>query len=433
MAHTHKKTGGFTGSPASQRGAVIILLTVAMVAILACAGLALDVSHTLINKTRLQNTVDAAALAGAKILDQTADTALAAAAVQAMFDDNADDPGNFELNNANLTPTVQFSNTVAPFVPGTLPAMYVRVIQNGFVLPAWLIQVIGINQKTVGATAVAGPSPTINYSCNLVPLIICGDPLEDPSVPGNSYWGYVDGDIHRLKSGSNSGEPDIGPGTFNLAELGGSGANVVRENLAGGYNGCAYAGDTIPTQPGNEVGPVVQGLNTRFDVYTGPISPGDYPPDVIIEEQAPPQGLEYGSRDPTHKDYDLACPSAITLNGVCVSTASELDFSLADYDARIAANSLDIPLAAGGAFDRRKMPVFVADCTNATGGKQDLPILSFGCFFLLQKSVQKGQENEIFGEFAEDCSTPGFAGPEPTIIPGPHVIQLYKDSDGNDA
>ena len=272
--NSQMRINGFAGAPAKQRGAVLVLLAVAMVAILASAGLALDVSHQLINKTRLQNTVDAAALAGAKILDQTADTALAAAAVQAMFDDNADDPGNFELNAANMTPIVQFSNTVAPFVPGTLPAMYVRVIQNGFVLPAWLIQVIGIGQKTVGATAVAGPSPTINNSCNLVPLIVCGDPTQNPSVQGNTFWGYEDGQVHRLKKSSGPPpacyEPQfVGEGNFQLAELGDPGADVVRENLAGGYNGCVYAGDTVTTQTGNIVGPVTQGLNTRFNELFG--------------------------------------------------------------------------------------------------------------------------------------------------------------------
>ena len=39
----------------------------------------------MLNKTRLQNTVDAAALAAAKTLDQTADVALAEAAADAMF------------------------------------------------------------------------------------------------------------------------------------------------------------------------------------------------------------------------------------------------------------------------------------------------------------------------------------------------------------
>lgn len=429
-----KIRNGFAGSPSKQRGAVIVLLAVAMVALLATAGLALDVSHQLINKTRLQNTVDAAALAGAKVLDQTADTALAAAAAQQMFDDNADDPGNFELLAENMTPTIQFSNTVAPFVPGTLPVMYVRVIANGFTMPAWFISVLGINQKTVGATAVAGPSPTIAFSCNLVPLIICGDPAQDPSVPGNSFWGYEDGEIQRLKAGTDPGcqEPDIGPGNFHLAQLGGAGAAVVRDNLAGGYNECVYDGDTIDTQPGNMTGPIVQGINTRFNEYSGPISPGDYPPDVIVTEQSGPDGLVYGCDQPSSNQYDPACPGGLTLNGTCVTMGSELDFDLAAYDAQVAANNLDFPEPVG-AFERRTLPVFVADCTNAGGGQQDLPILSLGCFFLLQKSIQNGQQAEIFGEFAEECSTPGFSGPDPTIIPGPKVIQLYKDSDGNDA
>lgn len=428
----NRQSKNMMAAPHRQRGAVIVLLAAAMLALLASAGLALDVSHQLINKTRLQNTVDAAALAGAKVLDQTTDPALAAAAVQAMFADNADDPGNFELNNAAMTPTVQFSNTVAPFVPGTTPAMYVRVTANDFAMPAWFIQVLGINQKSVSATAVSGPSPTINSSCNLVPLIVCGDATQDPSTPGSTFWGYEDGQVHRLKSGSNSGTPEIGPGNFQLAELGGTGADVVRENLAGGYNGCVTTGTTIPTQPGNSVGPVAQGLNTRFNQFSGPISPGDYPPDVIIEEQMPP-GLEYGSKDSSHKDYDPSCATAITLGSTCVNSATDLDFNYDDYQTRIAANSLDIPEAAGGAFDRRTMPIMVANCTAAGGGKQNLPVLGFGCFFLLQKTAQNGQESEIFGEFAEDCATPGFSGPAPTVIPGPHIIQLYKDSDGVDS
>jgi hypothetical protein len=428
----NRQSKNMMAAPHRQRGAVIVLLAAAMLALLASAGLALDVSHQLINKTRLQNTVDAAALAGAKVLDQTTDPALAAAAVQAMFADNADDPGNFELNNAALTPTVQFSNTVAPFVPGTTPALYVRVTANDFVMPAWLIQVIGISQKSVSATAVSGPSPTINSSCNLVPLIVCGDSTQDPSTPGSTFWGYEDGQVHRLKSGSNSGTPEIGPGNFQLAELGGTGADVVRENLAGGYNGCVTTGSTVPTQPGNEAGPIAQGLNTRFNQFSGPVSPGDYPPDVIIEEQMPP-GLEFGSKDSSHKDYDPSCATAITLGGTCVNTAADLDFNYDDYQTRIAANSLDIPEAVGGAFDRRTMPVMVANCDAAGGGKQDLPLLGFGCFFLLQKTTQNGQESEVFGEFAKECATPGFPGPEPTVIPGPHIIQLYKDSDGVDS
>ena len=83
-------------------------------------------------------------------------------------------------------------------------------------------------------------------------------------------------DITVLKGSSQSGSQagPIGPGNFQLARLGGSGADVVRENLAGGFEGCASVGDDIPTQPGNAVGPVAQGLNTRLDNYSGPVSRG---------------------------------------------------------------------------------------------------------------------------------------------------------------
>ena len=63
----------------SQRGAVVVLVAVAMTALIMMAGLALDMGHAFLNKSRLQNTVDAAALAAAKRLDETGSTALATA------------------------------------------------------------------------------------------------------------------------------------------------------------------------------------------------------------------------------------------------------------------------------------------------------------------------------------------------------------------
>ena len=56
--------------PKRQRGAVIVLIVIAMLSMLLMAALALDGSHMLVNKTRLQNAVDAAALSGAKTLLQ---------------------------------------------------------------------------------------------------------------------------------------------------------------------------------------------------------------------------------------------------------------------------------------------------------------------------------------------------------------------------
>jgi Flp pilus assembly protein TadG len=60
-----------------ERGATLILVVVGLLALIAMAGLALDTAHVLLNKSRLQSALDAAALAGAKSLDQSDSTATA--------------------------------------------------------------------------------------------------------------------------------------------------------------------------------------------------------------------------------------------------------------------------------------------------------------------------------------------------------------------
>ena len=59
------------GTRRQQRGIVAVLVTVGLLALLAMVGLALETGHLVLNKSRLQSTVDAAALAAAKVLDQT--------------------------------------------------------------------------------------------------------------------------------------------------------------------------------------------------------------------------------------------------------------------------------------------------------------------------------------------------------------------------
>ena len=74
------------------------------------------------------------------------------------------------------------------------------------------------------------------------------------------------------------------------------------------------------------------------------------------------------------------------------------------------------------------MPVILGDCSTAGSGQTTVDVLGFGCFYLLQEAIQKGNENEIYGEFVKECSIPGFSGPDPTVVPGPYVIQLYNDT-----
>src|SRR5262249_60427261 len=89
---------------------------------------------------------------------------------------------------------------------------------------------------------------------------------------------------------------DGGPGNLEPLQLGGTCANIGRENLAGGYPGCASTGNNVQTQTGNETGPTSQGINTRFGDYTGPMggTESQYPPDVLTTQQSPPLGVGSG-------------------------------------------------------------------------------------------------------------------------------------------
>lgn len=406
-----------------QRGTAMIIFVIGLVAIIGVAGLALDTGHAMLNKTRLQNIVDAAALSGAKTLDDTGNTAVARDDALAMFEGNAAGQGNREIGDAyaagSLVVTVEFSSTLNPFVPGTSPAEYVRVRAENFTMPAWFSSVLGINEKGVAARAVAGPSPTINQACNIMPMMVCGDPAAGPP-----YWGYTPNEPDVLKSSSNGGDFEVGPGNFQLIRLGdGQGGDVVREAMAGSYDACFTTGDVIETEPGNTVGPVVQGLNTRFGEHIGPLTGTEdiYPPDVVTEQPVPPLGYE-------------SATDQITYEGVPITDTSTI-FGHDTYSTRVGNLDFDEPPAPNGdgAFHRREVAIAIGDCSVATTGQGQLPLLGFGCFFLLQQAEQKGNESQVFGEFIRNCRSGGMPGPSPTTVPGPYIIQLYRDFGSTDS
>ncbi|MET0658698.1 MAG: pilus assembly protein TadG-related protein, partial [Steroidobacteraceae bacterium] len=239
-----------------QRGVVAAVVAIALLSLILIAGLALDTGHMMLNKTRLQNAVDAAALSAAKVSDETGDTTLATAEAMLAFANNAAGKGNAELQQAygngsgSIQVSVQYSATLPPFTPGAAAGPYVRVTATGFTMPAWLIGLAGFTQKTVVAQAVAGPR-TLNVgstACNIAPMMVCGDPAQP------NMWGYTLNSPVVLKSGATGGNWQVGPGNFQLVDFG-SGANTVRQNMAGTYSACIAGGSSIQTQPGNESGP----------------------------------------------------------------------------------------------------------------------------------------------------------------------------------
>ena len=183
----------------------------------------------------------------------------------------------------------------------------------------------------------------------------------------------------------------VGPGNYHLLNLGGTGGSVIRQNLAGGFQGCLSLLDsaTIDTAPGNKVGPVRQGLNTRFGEYQGGgVSPAAFPPDLVTTS---PQ---------THSEYTNAYANENYTN-------------------------------AGEEF-RRIITVPIADCAGIQNGQSNLPVFALGCYFLREKIAQGGQENYVIGELIDDCNANGIPGDTTPALGGPFEIILFNDP-GNPA
>ena len=405
---THRAAARPAGS---QQGAALILIVIALFVLMLMAGLALDVGHMVLNKARLQNAVDAAALSAAKTLDQTSNTTLATAAAYQALSLNASSAGDQELatsyNGGSLQVTVQYSSTLPPFTPGSTNGPYVRVIATGFTFPAWFAEIAAIRRLGVTASAVAGPSPTIGDACNLVPILACGTPPSQSPPPPNYLWGYTPGELQVLKSAA-PGSTQMGPGNFQLLQLGGSGADLVRQNLAGGYQPCQVSGSSVPTETGNEAGPVSQGINTRFGIYSGLMTSANSPPDAVTDYSEP--------------------MLTVDSNGNIAGNISAV-FDYAAYQNAIEAGDYNNPPVpeGDGVLDRRLLTVPVGNCAASGSGSTTVPILGFACFFLVQPVTQQGTSDYIIGQFENDCQINGTSGPVPDSGPGPYLIELYHD------
>lgn len=389
------------GAQAFQRGAILPMVAISLIAILGMAALALDMSNAHLEKTRLQNALDAAALSAAKVLDQTGNTALAESAGHTTFAANLAAPGNAGLGAAasdgSLTLVFEFSATLNPFVSATSPPQYVRASVASYDVAEWFTPVFGFDDLIAAGTAVAGPSPTLEEVCDVVPMMACGEPDKD-------NFGYSRGQVEQLKIGSGT-TSEVGAGNYYLIRLDGSqGGADVRDAAAGKYDACLATDDDIETEPGNTVGPFVQGINTRLGIYKGGMKESDYPPDWF------PQHEDY-----TEDDYESQ-----------EIPAYDLDW----YEAQYETVSPDQPPE--GAPGRRILTMPVGNCDGLANGQDSVELLGFSCFYMVDEMDQHGQA-VLYGQFRDDCGSSGTPGPNPGAGPGPHIIQLYKDPDTFDS
>jgi hypothetical protein len=332
---------------------------------------------------------------------------------------------NYNATQITTNIAVEFSTLPDPFIPSLNEAsQYVRVRVENIGLDNYLAQILSFN-KRVRASAVAGRSTDITCNNKVVPLLVCAindDPYDvardEDGIPildenGDEIpapYGIETDKLFAMKTSSDSTRA-IGPGNFQLLALGGSGADIAKESLAGAYSTeeCLGIGDTVPTKPGGNVGPVSQGLNTRFGQCRGGLDCDVYPRDRNICQ---------GERISLDADGNIA-----NLGAAFYSHGQYL----ADEDI---GNCIDTNIVEN---HRREMPVVIGVCDGLTNGSNDIEVKTTGCFFLLQDVGQGSQESFVIGQFVKECPGTGNASVDPDFVSNNYTIVLYRDPDSPDS
>jgi Flp pilus assembly protein TadG len=121
-------------------------------------------------------------------------------------------------------------------------------------------------EASVAPQAVAGFNREV---CNAPPLMMCN--INEATAGAGAPFAAVPGQMIRTKmQGAGGG---WAPGAFGLLDApGGTGASAVREYVARRDPNTFCVRDSVDVKPGQNTGPISQGMNVRFDIYDGPMS-----------------------------------------------------------------------------------------------------------------------------------------------------------------
>jgi len=399
-----------------QQGATMMLTLVFMIGMLGMIGLAIDTGHVLINKTRLQNALDAAALSAAIVLNGPTNNSTAEATTAGLetFDLFINSAGNAELTTMPL-PSFLYSDSVRSFLPANGTGPFVRVSSNVLVTN-FFIQVVSNISENVGAISTAGPT---GQNCNLVPLVICADvdPVtgimdkdcsdQDPTQPGTKEcYGYTmneESELHTKFCAPNDTacqDTELEAGNFTLLRWeGDAGKNDIRNSLAGGDVNSCSVGVQLETDPGNAVGPVGQGINDRFfadtvtDIYDNVTHPTYTTPayDTYLSNQ------ETSSNQGIKDNRVVAAPI-----GDCTGIQN---------------GNTTFDFATDGSGNMAAMCVLIRRPVRVTGANNDPDYL----------------KNSIYIEMLQTCPAVGQTDPENPVIYGPFKIVLFKSQNSGDS
>ena len=253
-----------------QKGAVIILTAMSLLALLGFMGIALDFGHLFVVKTELQTAADSCALAAVQELDGGSDALVRATRVGTLAGNL--NKVNFQGGAAGLVDADvifsdaldgAYSHTFAPVAN----AKYAKCTSSKVGMVPWMIQTL---------TAVSG-NTTFAANQGVIALGVatrtpaqtaCAIPVQiRPKTGGTApNYGYTPGDWIPSLYSETGPSSTIGPGQFGWANLDGSTSAIetIRELLANGYCNLKV-GDTIGTSGAKFSAAVA--WNSRFGLY----------------------------------------------------------------------------------------------------------------------------------------------------------------------
>lgn len=405
-----------------ERGSVMPIVVLGAMTFLGAGALAIDISHQVTAGVELQNAADASARAGASALDGT-QGGIDLAVSRALATVNTYDWGRpITFTDADITFAVnqdELANGAVGLLkaPAKLKAGSIRFIKvkipthqiSGVFTKATIGRAnLGVARESIafrspngvqpaGPNAPEGTPPVlsddsvINTVCNWVPLSVLQDPVnfiplnKPPGSPacGNAFK-FTPGCTYVIRAGSNgNGTGFVAGGNFQaLAALNPDGSRMdtggsdLRARLAGGIKYCIHPGDWIGTEPGENGGPVKQGLNARFGDYNG-LSSTTYPPDANVKE-----GITYAQ-------YRSAAPGS---------------------------SNYQSPNHGTGRPNRRVIIIPIINNTEFNAGRDRVRLYDLGAFFLRTK-VSNGGSADVVAEYIGGGYDTAGAYYDPSFVP----------------
>jgi Flp pilus assembly protein TadG len=253
-----------------QSGAVAATYALALIPLVAIAGMGFDYARLAGMDSELQNAADQAALAAATQLtaDDGACARASAAAVGlvanltllASGDNAVTVPSEPDCDAAGSIRFWQDKDKTTA-ADADANARYVEVFVNARSVDYALLPVTGlIASGNIQGIALAGLGSSI---CKLPPVMMCNPRESDDSDFDAEF--YVGKGIRLI---ANDGGGGYGPGNFGYLETNaGNGAQATAETLGREeVPGDCVASDSVTTKPGEQLS-VLDALNTRFGIY----------------------------------------------------------------------------------------------------------------------------------------------------------------------